>query len=95
MIKSRRTRIVDELIDVGSRYTYKTSSEKFYGCEVCCTCKFFKRENQECILSAKDAKKSDDTLGVSGAALDIENYYVPVFIKKPTWFRCAWWEENE
>lgn len=86
-----RQRIINSVINSGRRVELNVtplSNGSFYKCEVCCTCKYFKIESEECILSYKEAKKRDKSL--TNTAI---NYYTPVFIKKPTWFRCLWWKE--
>ena len=93
MNNKTRSYVINSVIDTGKRVEInvtKNGNRSFYGCEVCCTCKFFKRESQECILSYECARELDDKLSVKG-----KDYYSPVFIKKPVWFRCSWWEENE
>ena len=89
MTESRRTKVIDELIDTGSRYIHKTTTERFYNCEVCWTCKFFDVLTNECFVSNKDAGNS-----LYGSVMRLDYYDEKAFIKKPTWFRCLVWRER-
>lgn len=71
-------------------------------CEVCWTCEFFSVEDNQCFLSEKDViriKESCISLGlfkpINTSQSVWKYFFESINIKKPTWYRCKWWQETK
>lgn len=85
---------INGLIDRNKRHVFSVDSGKFSNCDVCWTCGFFDIESEICFLSWEDASNKASTELVAENHTTAQQYYVPVPIKKPAWFRCMWWRGN-
>ena len=87
-ISTVRASIINCMIDSNKRPDTGFKSKKLFNCDVCWNCKFFKIEQEKCILSYDDAEL------VMQLPYQKE-YFTNIHIRKPTWFRCMWWREPE
>lgn len=84
---SERSKRIDKLIDSERR---ADELREYFGCDVCWTCQSFNSQTNECVLTYKEAVDR-----VGSVILESEDYFVPVEIKKPTWYRCEGWTERK
>lgn len=82
-----RLNSINGLIRDKRRTTVNVECDPLYDCDVCWTCKHFKIEQGKCVLTYEDAKKRRAALST------VIEYFLPVPIKIPGWYRCIWWEE--
>ena len=92
-ILEKRIEIINGLIDKKIRPSEDFNDERFFGCDVCYTCKFFNIFTSECFASYEDAVKKVGPDGLDELR-EREYFTVPTKIKNPIYYRCLLWQEG-
>lgn len=92
----KRVDRINDLIDSGKKCMLSVDGLDVYGCDVCCTCKWFNGLTSECCLTDGDVRMTaplyfgDESEGIAKGYYDNKT-----IIKNPAFYRCFVWREKD